>query len=277
VSLPKIAIIGHVCIDHNKSENATYQGWGSSVLYMGQYLQQAYKTHPVAITNYGADMLKYLPEIDILPRHPSRPKTLIFENDTSSGKRIQHCHNAEFADAPEITPEIIEAVADADIVVFAFLLANYPVAYVRELLGHAKPDALKVLCPQGYFRYITDDELVTPRDFDEALETLPLFDLVMYSEEDYPNAFEPAQTWKQTVDTKVVITQGNNGASIVDRDNIVHVPTTPIPFEKIVDSVGCGDTFAATVAYAYWQTGDLEAAIREGHKAAGAKLLAVTV
>jgi len=245
---------------------------------MGQYFQRAYHLKPVAITNYGPDMLKYMPDIDVIPRRPSRSKTLVFENDTRNGRRVQHCHNVSSADAPEITPEVTEVISKADIIVFAFLLANYSADYVRELLTYAKPDALKVLCPQGYFRHIKDDGLVAPRDFSEATELLPSFDLVMYSEEDYPEAFELARQWKQAADTKVVVTQGDQGASIVERDRTVHVPTTPIPREKIVDSVGCGDIFAATVTYAYWQNrDDLEAAIREAHKAAGAKLLAVTV
>jgi sugar/nucleoside kinase (ribokinase family) len=276
--MPKIAIVGHVCIDHNRSENASYQGWGSSVLYMGQYLKRAYNLRPVAITNYGPDMLKYMPDIEVMPRRPSRSKTLVFENDTRNSRRIQHCHNINSADAPEITSEVIEIISEADIIVFAFLLANYSVDYVRELLSHAKADALKVLCPQGYFRHIDDNGLVAPRDFSEAVELLPSFDLVMYSEEDYPEAFELARQWKQMVDTKIIVTQGDKGASIVERDQTIHVPTTPIPREKIVDSVGCGDIFAATATYTYWQNrDDLEAAIREAHKAAGAKLLAVTV
>lgn len=272
---PKIVLIGHVCIDHNRSEHAAYKGWGSSVLYMGQYLQRKHGVRPIVVSNYGPDMLEFLPAITMLPSEPSRPGTLVYENDSHTGTRIQRCHNLELADAPEVTPEIVAAVREADIVVVATLLANYPASYVRELLGHAKPTALKVLCPQGYFRHITDEGLVAPRDFIEALDIVPLFNLVMYSEEDHAAAFGLARNWKQFADTEIIVTQSALGASIIGKDAVLSVPTKPIPLDQIVDSVGCGDIFATTVAYAYWQNHDLQAAVKEAHRAATAKLLAV--
>lgn len=245
---------------------------------MSQYLQRTYGVRPVVISNYGPDMLEYLPDVTMVPGAPSRGKTLVYENDSHTGKRIQRCHNLKFADASEITSDVAAIIREADIVVVATLLPNYSAKYVQELLRYAKPPALKVLCPQGYFRHIAGDGLVTIREFNEALDIVPLFDLVMYSEEDYPKAFELAREWKHSsamADTKIIVTQSAEGASIIEKNEAVHVPTTPIPHDQIVDSVGCGDTFAATVSYAYWQSQDLEAAVKEAHRAAAEKLVSV--
>jgi sugar/nucleoside kinase (ribokinase family) len=271
---PNIVLIGHVCIDHNKSEHASYDGWGA-ILYMSQYFQKHCDVSPIVIASYGPDMLTYLPETNLIPAEPNQPDTLVFENDTSTGKRKQRCYNLESAAPPAITDDIIDAVRHADVIIVATFLPNYSAAYLDELLGYADPDSLKVLCPQGYFRNITPDGSVEHQEFPEADSIIPKFDLVIYSEEDCPEALSVAKGWKQSFKTEIVVTQGAEGASIVGKDENVQIPTHPIPHEEIVDSVGCGDTFAATVTFSYYETRDLRTAILDGHAAAGKKLLAV--
>jgi sugar/nucleoside kinase (ribokinase family) len=273
MSTPRIVLVGHICIDHNKSEHATYTNWGSSVVYMAQSFAKQFGATPVIATNYGSDILPYLPAVTLLPASPNQPDTLIYENDTSAGKRVQHCYNLQNANSPDLTDSLITLISQADIIVVATLLPNYSPAYLAELLGHAKPDTLKVLCPQGYFRHIAPDGLVQPRPFEEATQIVPLFDLVMYSEEDSPEAFKLAKELKQTTDTAVVVTQSAQGATIIGKETDQQIPTKPIAPQDIVDSVGCGDTFAAAVAFSYFQSHDLSAAILDGHHAAAKKLL----
>jgi sugar/nucleoside kinase (ribokinase family) len=241
---------------------------------MAKYLQATYYAVPLVVSNYGPDILPYVPAVDMLPDKPNQEQTLIYENDTRTVPRIWKAHNTEYAGEPELTPAIIEALQEADIVIIATLLPNYSAEYIQELLGYVKSDALRVLCPQGYFRHIEDDGLVVPRNFTEAPEIVPLFDLVVYSEEDHPQAFEIATAWQQHSNgTEVIVTQGPGGASIVAQDKIMPIPTKPLGKEEIVDSVGCGDVFAATAAYGYYQTRNLEAAIKTAHQAAAQKLL----
>jgi sugar/nucleoside kinase (ribokinase family) len=240
---------------------------------MATSFQKQFGAEPIAVTSYGSDLLPYLPKIKLLPGKPNQANTLIYENDSSTGRRTQKCYNLDSAIPPEITPEIISALATADIVVVGTLLPNYPADYLRELLSYAKGGALKVLCPQGYFRRIDPEGHVEQRDFEEALDIVPMFDLIMYSEEDYPQAFELAKSWKQTMATEVIVTQSAQGATIIGKDKDIHVPTKPIAPEDIVDSVGCGDTFAAAVTYSYYDSRDLSVAILDGHQAAAKKLL----
>lgn len=243
------------------------------MLYIAQYLQAAHQITPVIVSNYGPDILPYLPEVHMVPEEPNQEQTLVYENDTRTVPRIWKAHNTDFAEAPRLTPEVIEVIQEADIILVGTLLPNYSPEYIQELLGYARPTALRVLCPQGYFRTIEADGLVTPRDFIEAPDIVPLFDLVIYSEEDHPRAFAIADGWlKYTDNTRIVVTQGEKGASIVAKDGTTAMPTTPIAPEEIVDSVGCGDIFDATVTYVYYQTKDLQKAVQTAHVAAAKKL-----
>lgn len=273
-----IVLVGHVCIDHNTTENATYTNWGSSVMYMAHYLKAKHREVPTLISTYGPDMQQYLEGITILPPQPDQPNTLVYENDTRSIPRIWKAHETEHAGEPAITPEVMKTLNRADVIAVAPLLPNYSAHYLRQLLQHANPGALKVLCPQGYFREIGDGGLVKWREFAEAATIVPFFDLVIYSEEDHPRALEVAKSWEQAApDTEIVVTQGPKGATVVTRDGETPVPTTPLPAEKIVDSVGCGDVFAITTAYQYklQQTPrNLSVAVKEAHQAAAEKLLA---
>lgn len=274
MSHTNIVLIGHVCIDHNKTENATYDGWGSSVLYMSQYYQKNTGAVPAVISSYGPDMLEYLPEVTMLPAAPNRPATLLYENDTSGSVRIWKCRNVAVAAPPAITPDMIALLQQVDIVVVATLLPNYTLDYLQEILSHARAGSLKVLCPQGYLRHVAPDSLVQPREFVEATGILPLFDLIIYSEEDHPRAMSLATDWKQSIAGTIIVTQGQNGATIVGGSQPEHIPTTPIPPAEIIDSVGCGDVFAGAAALEYFHTKNLPKAVRAAHKAAAKKLKA---
>lgn len=271
---PNVVLIGHVCIDTNTTENATYTAWGSSVLYVAQYYRKQYSLESVIITEYGPDLLPYVPDVHFLPVTPNRPQTLRYENDTRHVPRIWRCHNTEYAGPPEITPAVIRAIKAADIIVVATLLPNYSAEYIAGLMQHAPPEALKLLCPQGYFRHVATDGLVRQREFTEADAVLPLFDVVVYSEEDRADALALACAWSQKMTTQFIVTRGEKGATIVSAGETVSVPTTPLTPEQIIDSVGCGDTFAATVAYHYNQMHDIHTAVHEANRAAAAKLLA---
>jgi len=268
-----IVLVGHVCIDRNVSEHSSYTGWGSPVLYMGSYLQKNALGSVTIVSTYGPDLLPYLPVKTLVPTVPNVARTLVYENDSRGLKRIQHCFETETATPPQITPEIVSVLQSADIIFVAPLLPNYTADYISELLVHAGSNALKVLCPQGYFRHIADDGLVTPQDFAQAAVIIPQFDLVVYSEEDYPEAFALAEQWSMQSGITVIVTQGSNGASSIQAGQVVHIPTTPIPSEEVVDSVGCGDTFAVTMALEYFKTKDVSRAIQAGHKGAAEKLL----
>jgi len=273
--LPRVVIIGHVCIDSNTTEHNSYTSWGSSALYIAQYIQQQYQVQPLVIAEYGADLLPYLPEgIRLLPDKPTQPASLRYENDTRVVPRIWRCFNAEFSPEPALTTAVIEALQTADIVFVATLLPNYSSGFLEQALRYTKPTALRVLCPQGNLRQIDAEGLVHPRDFNEAPELVPRFSLTIYSEEDTPSALSDAAVWTKQSKARIIVTQGENGASIFEHGECLRIPTRPLSPDQIVDSVGCGDVFQAAVAYEYHATRDLPSAVRAAHIAAADKLAA---
>jgi sugar/nucleoside kinase (ribokinase family) len=274
---PNTVILGHVCIDRNKAEHASYTNWGSSALYTARYFQNHFGCEPAIITTYGPDFEAYRHGFMLYPEQPTAKQTLLNEN-IMSGKekeRIRYSHHAEDATEPPLVPETIRLIESAEILIVATLLPNYTAPYIQEALSHARPSCLKVLIIQGYLRSVDDHGLVGLRDFPEAAGVLPNFDIAVFSDDDHPKAKEFAMKWKrESPATQIILTQGPEGASVIEESKARNIPTTPVPLNEIVDSVGCGDVFAAALAYHYFKGTDLTGAITAAHRAARRKLLA---
>jgi sugar/nucleoside kinase (ribokinase family) len=269
-------IVGHVCIDHNVTEHATYHGWGSSVMYIDSYFQTQLGIKPKIVTSYGPDFIPYAQHVELIPAQPQQTSTLLYRNVITSDLRTWYCEHAAYAVPPEITPEVIEALEQADICIIGLLLPNYPAAYIKQLLEHTRPDCIKGMVTQGYLRNVGVDNKVSPRNFPEASEILPLLDIAVLSDEDHPRALELAHDWKQISGVKnIILTQGPKGATILNGGQDRLVPTVPLPEADIVDSVGCGDVFAGSLIYEYYKSRDMIKAVKLAHATARAKLLAI--
>lgn len=269
----RIVIVGHVCIDHNTSEHATYTDWGSTALYMADYFQKSLGQIPEIITTYGPDFQPYTSAFHLHPSAPQAMATLFNENNTHGNQRIYHSHHTEQALPPDITPEAVRLLQKVEVFVLAPLLPNYSVKYVQSLLAHIPENALKVLNVQGYLRDVDESGLIHPRDFIEAADILPGFNLAVLSEDDHPQAFDIAAAWKKLAPlTNMVVTEGPLGASIIQKGGSHNIPTQPVSPRDIIDSVGCGDVFTAALAYNLRQTGKLESAIKAAHHAAREQL-----
>lgn len=271
---PNIVIAGHVCIDRNVSEHATYTNWGSTVLYMADFMQRSLQVTPQIITRYGQDFLPYAKDFQLYPAIPQEPKTLLNENISKHGHAARWSYNTQYATAPVLDEGARNILAKADILVLASLLANYPVEFVAELVAAAPPTCLKVLTLQGYLRNVDEQGVISAREFSEAEVLLPLFDLVTFSRHDIPQAFETAEAW-QKLCPAIVVTQGEEGAMVFTDKGQIAVPTVPIPEEEVVDSVGCGDVFGGALSYYYFAKKDIIAAVQQAHQAAQAKLFAL--
>lgn len=277
---PNTVIIGHICIDRNQGEHASYTSWGSSTLYPARYFQDHFGCEPAVISTYGPDFAPYRAGFTIYPEKPNAARTLLNENIMSGNakERIRYSYNAQDATAPILTPETIKLIENAEIIIVGTLLPNYSAQYIQETLSHARPSCLKLLIVQGYLRSVDKDGLVGLRDFPEAKGVLPNFDIAVLSDDDHPKALELAQSWKKvSPQTQIILTQGPQGASVIDKDGPRNIPTNPVPLDDIVDSVGCGDIFAAALAYHYFKNNDLTGAIAAAHRAARRKLLATNL
>ncbi|HVS58308.1 MAG TPA: carbohydrate kinase family protein [Candidatus Saccharimonadales bacterium] len=268
----KVVLVGHVCIDSNTSEQSSYTGWGSSLMYMAAYFRTHTDIDPVLIAPYGADFQKYSKGLCLIATSQGK-RTLVYKNVTHDGRRTQWCDHVNTAKPVPLSKEVRQSVAEADVIVLAPLLPNYSIEYIAELFLTKKPTCLTVLLPQGFLRSVDQRGKVLSRKFEEAAGILPLFDLVVLSEDDVHGDVREAHTWaKLSQKTNIIMTQGAGGASLVMPQGLVRAKTKPIPEEQIIDSVGCGDTFSAAAMISYFATKDVMVAMIAGNEAASAKL-----
>jgi sugar/nucleoside kinase (ribokinase family) len=255
----KITIIGHVCIDHNVAEKATYTAAGSPAMFMEKIFRQLPDTQTTIISSYGADFVSYTKGIDIYPKSPIGDKTLVYENVTKGGVRVQKAHNRDGSIA--LRDGTVEALlAVSDVIVIAPILPNYDPAYIEWIRIHSKKDAQILLIPQGYLRNFTSDDVVTPRKFSELSHIAKSIDLMTVSIEESPEIMEIVNEAKKDLRKAIVMTTGETGAVAYTQDQEIPLPTKPLPENEVVDSVGSGDIFSAGLIYWYYKTRDIQAA-----------------
>lgn len=244
---PKIGIIGHVCIDHNSVDGHNITKWGSSAMYMSKLLQKSYGYLPTIIAPYGEDFT-YASEVDMLTE-PTESPTLVYENILINGMRTQKCHNYKDALLPVLGDKIQLRLSQLDICFVAPLTPFFDVDTIRKFLSYLPENCLRVLLPQGYMRDFDAQGNVTKRKFIEQADFMGAFDLIIASDEDLDDALETARAWStHDREPTYVITQAANGATVFQAGKDIHVPTQPLRQEEIVNPVGCGDMFSATLA-----------------------------
>lgn len=271
-----IVLAGHVCIDHNSLDGKDFQTWGSPLMYMAHYFQHHHSGAPLAgIAPYGADFLPYRGTLPLYPETPLPGPTMVYRNVVSAdGIRTQYCLNHEHASPPALQGQTEAVLKQAHIVFVMPLTPQYEVGYVHKLISLTPQSAVKVLLPQGYLRNIGSNGLVTPRSFEEASALLPLFDLVVLSDEDIPEALVTARQWKiHSPDTTVLVTENKQGATLIGTNANQHIATTGVEPAEVINPIGCGDVFAAATAYAYFQKKNWPQAVNQGNEAARESLL----
>lgn len=273
---PNIVFIGHVVIDHNKVEQSSYTKWGSPAMFMTKYFQSHFGIASTIIASYGADFLQFADGITLLPSTPNLDHSTIYENIVTDGHRTQYCRYGE-APLPEITAAMQAVLQKADILYLAPLAPTFSVEYVTKFMQYVPKDCLNILSPQGYLRHISNDGLVQPREFSESTDILPFFNAVILSDEDHPRADDRAHQWKaSSPETEIIVTLNARGADIIQKQGVQHIPTTPVPLDRIVDSTGLGDVFSAAVGLSLYQGKDLTSAVQAAHDATREKLLNVS-
>lgn len=252
----KITIIGHVCIDNNVSEHSTYTTAGSPAMFMNK----VYKKFPVVETNviapYGVDFLVYAQEVNMFPKKPISDRTLIYENISQGNKRIQKALNREYAKPISLESNLQKIISESDVIFFAPLTPDYSIQYVVDLMKSTKTDSLKILLPQGYYRSFDKEDNVIQRDFVEADSLVPLFNIVIVSEQDHKEIHTITKKWSKK--TQVIMTLGDKGSSYLYQGEMLLAPVHQVKIEEIVDSVGSGDVFSASFGYKYHLTKDIK-------------------
>lgn len=263
----KAVIIGHVCIDKNLVEKSIYESAGSPAVFITRIFNQFPDVKTTIVANHGKDFAKHINSIKILPSIPAYDSTLIYNNISKDGKRVQHAFNRDFSSPVKINNEVKSILQTADILLIAPLLPNFSHKYIKSIINLVPKKCLKILSPQGYFRDFDVSNKVIFREFKEVDEISPFFDFIILSDEDYPNIVAHAPKWIKYEKTKIIITLAEKGAVLISEKDIQTYPTKAV--KDIVDSTGSGDVFTASFAYRYFQTKDLDKSINFAHKIAG--------
>lgn len=270
---PTITLLGHVCIDHNRVDNgAVVKQWGSPLLYMADYLS----TPPHIIAPHGKDLYEHIDQDMVVLHAPTHTETLVYENIVENNKRTQYAHRIQSAAPAPITEDQISILNRTDIFVVAPITPDFSISYIKDtVIPHLPAHSLKLLLPQGYLRHIRSNGLVGPRRFTEANTLVPLFDVIVLSDEDGNNPHEAATSWVRAAPhVSVVVTESSRGASIISPHGKIHVPTTPIsPSDMLRPPVGCGDIFSIALLMALYSGKNLEDAVQRGHQAVRQRLL----
>jgi len=253
-----ISILGHVCIDKNTSEHTSYVAAGSPAMFMNRIYKQFPNCPTNIIASYGQDFLKYLNGISIFPKTPNSKKTLVYENISKKGNRLQKAYHREEAFPVAIDDNVKNILSNSDIVFVAPLLPNFPKSYFSSIKSITDNKALIILLPQGFYRNFDNKNNVAVREFIEADDILQYVDIVIVSDQDHPNMFDVGKKWsKKNLNLIVAITEGKKGANIFKNGVNTYVKTIPVAEKDIVDSVGGGDTFSAGFAYQFKKTNNI--------------------
>ena len=236
-----IVIIGHVCIDRNISENTSYMAPGGPTVFMAKIFDK----FP------GVNLKIVAPSIELQPN-----KTLIYENRSKGNKRSQKAFNLKYAKPVPITDKIKRIVSESDLIFLAPLTPDYRPDYIASLFKKTKKNAVKILSPQGYYRYFDKNNNVIQREFVEADRLLPFFDFVISSNEDHKNMGRIARVWAKKI--KVIMTLGYKGSQYFYKSRSILVKSELVKVKDIVDSVGSGDIFTASFGYKYFLTKDIK-------------------
>lgn len=268
-----ISILGNVCIDINSSEHSSYIAAGSPAMFINRICKQFPDCVINIISSYGEDYLPYLDRVTIIPKIPNSKKTLIYENITKNGNRLQKAYHREEAVPFPIDNNVKNVLSNSDLVFIAPLLPNFPKSYFSTIKSSTNEKALIVLLPQGFYRNFDNKDNVIVRQFVRADDILQYIDIVIVSDQDHPEMLHICRKWSLNNHNLItVITKREKGADVMKNGVETNIPTIPVAKKDIVDSVGSGDTFSAAFAYQFKKTHDMVKAGKFANAVARQKL-----
>ncbi|GAA2245085.1 hypothetical protein N1031_15535 [Herbiconiux moechotypicola] len=252
-----VVIAGHVCVDEIQTDRSVHRTAGSPAVFMAPVLTEAGCT-PLVSAPHGRDFAALGTGLRMLEPAVG-DRTLVYRNDVRRTQRMQSVREADtaFVTAPGRDSGTADALGDAAALLFTPLLPSPWAGAVDAFTAAVPSDALRLLLVQGYLREPGApgaDGLrpVLPRDFVEAGDVLPRFDVAVLSEEDLPGvAHARAHAWSRAhPSTAIVVTRGPLGASVHLRGERIDVSTGEAGPLEPAALVGAGDVFGAELACA---------------------------
>jgi len=240
----KVLIFGNLTIDENVTESGTYRGVGGSSYFAGMVFSN-FGHQVTVISPRGKDFpLTQLNSIDLQPKDPVSLSTLTFRNVMTAKGRVQEVLYEKSARVyrPKDIPK-----RKTDVVIVAPLVDNMDSAF----LGSVKEKfsrAMRVFLPQGKLRTLTSEGKVVKKQWQSCREIVSQFHIIVYSREDMEKPDEVASLWSSQ-GTIVIVTKDKDGCSVYIHRKRTDIPG--VPEDKIVDSTGAGDIFAASFVHQF--------------------------
>ncbi len=246
-----LLIVGHYTHDVLiNDQHTSFQRLGGGVAYasvVAAGLNQKFKI----ISKVGSDF-SYAGQCQQLPTVLTQHKTTSFIKYTSEVPRRHHVNTR----CEAIYPDDIHDAAH--------------ITLVCGVIGEILPKTIKRLYEksvvligdvQGFIRQVDASGKVSHIHLDdtEYADTLPLFDYLKVSDEELP--YVNVSTLRKA--TTLLVTYGDNGCTVYQRNNQFHVPSYAI---TAVDSTGAGDSFLTGFAIGIQQRLSLEEAVCLGHR-----------
>lgn len=263
-----IVNIDHVVIDENVSENTHYISPGGFATFMQKIYNKLPDISYKIISHYGKDFLKYTKKNVLYPPLPDIAITPRYSNITKNGVRIQKSTHRDGAFPVKLTDDLKLYLQKADIIIVSPLYPTYHADYLSNVMANTNKKAVTLLLPQGYYRNFNKKNSVIPRKFDESNKIIPLFDIVILSENDSPNIEHDVNKWLKCSDCIVIITKAEKGCEIYKRSGSFSVTSNPVTVENIVDSVGSGDIFSSVFVYYFAKTHDIKLSAKHANAVA---------
>lgn len=182
-------------------------------------------------------------------------QTTVFENIYPDGsERIQYLH----ARAATINARNIpNFLSTHDLILFC------PIADEVDLdLLECFPNAIKAATIQGWLRDWNENKLVFPKAMN--WEQLTPLDLLIFSDADMVGFEDHIPIISHHVPL-VIMTRGENGVRVFQKNKKTNFPTEPI---EVKDATGAGDSFAIAFLLEYFRSKEVKAAVNFGQQEA---------
>lgn len=232
-------IIGNLVLDRNN--NGKYEGPGGSSYFIAKALNLL-GVQSTIVSQRGDDYpKKYLQNLNIFPEHPVQSNTIIFENNTVGGKRIQKTINWDYAHLPFPSDMSSDVMANTRYLIFCPIIDNLSLNKLKEWKGKINPKK-SILLPQGLLRKISEDGTILKQEPLNLEKYIVEVDYVIYSDEDILDSHKKAEQWSKKGPI-VIVTLDKLGCDVYIKGIKKHFDT--YPNNNIKSLIGLGDVFAA--------------------------------
>ncbi len=285
----KIAVIGPIPYDHIETYQGVVREQYGCILYPTLALVHLFPSSSTIypVTNVGEEdkpMIKRLlglyPNIDLIGlRATSEGTDRIFLKYLSESERLERQTNK----MKPITFDDLKDFIDCDAFIFV-PVTDFEVPFDAIKRLRESSSGLILFDAHGPTSTIDKDDNRVPKHWDDIEKWLPCIDVLKMNEKEagYASSKEIlskedfiiiAKEWVKKGPSQVVITLGREGALLVYRDDGIYSVLIPsISVEKVLDTTGVGDSFAAGYVYGLFYHNNPIIATMFGNTVAGQKV-----